>query len=459
MSKVTNLHNPGEVTIPATTTALPLDDERRQVLDKVLAHLDADRLRELLVKLIEIPSPTGGEREISRFMAAHLTDVVGIDAAYQPATEATGNVHGEVLGSGHGDRAGARLLLYAPIDTHVDPDVDVPTVGKRLREDMVPTARVDGDLVFGLGASNPKCMVAGLTEVVHAVRDAGVDLTGDLALGFAGGGMPWSNSHRDHFGTSSGVMHLLTHGLWPDYCVVLKPKYGVYAEDPGMCWFKVSVYGTFGYAGVTRGAPGFRSSIVPAATVIQEIEQWLPEYTRRNTSSGILPEGWISAVRAGDPDKPAFPSATTEIFLDVRVAGHTTPAEVRHQFGALIADIRDRHPDFEIEWEMYCSIPAGLTAFDNWVIQSAQRGWEFEEQQPYLETALQAGQTDTAIIRALGVPAARVGYPWPPASTPPGFEGLGGMGIASIADLMKGVRVVAYTVVDTLTRTRKELGL
>jgi hypothetical protein len=191
--------------------------------------------------------------------------------------------------------------------------------------------------------------------------------------------------------------------------------------------------------------------------VIQEIERWLPEYTRRNTSGGILPEGWISAVRAGDPDKPAFPSATTEIFLDMRVAGCTTPSGVRHQFRQLIDAIRDQHPDFQIEWEMYCSVPAGLTSQDDWIIQSAQRGWEFEEAQPYLETPLQSGQTDTAIIRALGVPTARVGYPWPPASTPPGFDGLGGMGVASIHDVMKGVRVVAYAVVDTLSRTREEV--
>ncbi len=453
MSKVTNLHNPDEITIPVETKPLPLDQGRRDLLDRVLACLNPDRMRDLLVELIGIHSPTGGERQILEFMHSHLDRDLGIDATYKPITDATGTVHAELGGSGDG----TRLLLYSPVDTHLDPAVDRTMLGKELREDMIPTARVDGDLVYGLGASNPKCMIAGLTEILHAVIDSGADLTGDLALGLAGGGMPWSNSRRNSFGTSSGVMHLLTHGLWPDHCILLKPKYGVYAEDPGMCWFKVSVYGTLGYAGVTRGAPGFHSSIVPAATVIQEIERWLPEYTQRNTSGGILPEGWISAVRAGDPDKPAFPSATTEIFLDVRVAGCTTPSDVRHQFRQLIDAIRDRHPDFQIEWEMYCSIPAGLTAQDEWIIQSAQRGWEFEEGHPYLETALQAGQTDTAIIRALGVPTARVGYPWPPASTPPGFDGLGGMGVASIDDVMKGVRIVAYAVVDTLTRTRDQV--
>lgn len=444
------------MSVPVTTRPLPLDDERQQLLDKLLVHLDPERLRSLLVRLVDIHSPTGGEAEASQFMASYLADEVGIDARYQPVTESSGNVFGEL--PGHGD--GARLLLYAPIDTHIEPELDQPTAAKKLREDMLPVARADGDLVFGLGASNPKCMVAGLTEIVHAAKDAAIELTGDLAVAFAGGGMPWSNSRRGHAGMSSGVMHLLTHGAWPDYCALLKPRYGVFAEEPGMCWFTVSVFGTFGYAGITRGTPGFRSSIVPAATVIQEIEQWLPEYTRRNTSGGVLPEGWISAVRAGDPDKPAFPSATAEIFLDMRISPRTTPADVRHQFGELIAQIRHRHPDFEIEWEMYGSVPGGATSCDNWIVQSAQRGWEVEERQPYLETPYQAGQTDGAIIRALGVPTARIGYPWPPAATPPQLaEGLGGMGVASITDVMKGVRVAAYTVVDTLTRTRPELGL
>ncbi len=443
------------MTVPVTTEPLPLDGDRQVIFDKVIAHLNPERMRDLLVDLVDIHSPTGGEREASEFMADYLAQAVGIDAAYQPMTEFTGNAHGEIRGRGDG----ARLLLYAPIDTHIEPEVDVPTVGRHLRQDMVPTARVDGDLVWGLGASNPKCMVAGLTEIVHAVKDAGAEFEGDLAIGFAGGGMPWSNSRRENHGMSAGVYHLLNHGLYPDYCIVLKPRPAVYPEEPGMCWFKVSVYGDFGYAGITRGTPGFRPSIVPAATVIQEIEQWLPEYTARNTAGFILPEGWISAIRGGDPDKPGFPTATTEIFIDMRINPRTSPANVRHQFAEMIAGIQRRHPDFDIEWDMYGSMPGGATAPDNWIIQSSQRGFEVEEGVPYTETPYQAGQTDGTMIRVLGVPTARVGYPWPPAAMPAGYDGLGGMGCASIEDVMKGVRTIAYAVVDTLTRTRGELGL
>ena len=56
----------------------------------------------------------------------------------------------------------------------IDPEADVPWVGKSLRPDMIPEAKVDGDLVIGLGASNPKCMVAGLTEVQWQALTLGI---------------------------------------------------------------------------------------------------------------------------------------------------------------------------------------------------------------------------------------------------------------------------------------------
>lgn len=284
-------------------------------------------MRDLLVRLVDIHSPTGAERAASEFMARVLADEVGIDAAYQPISDATGNVFGTYPGTGQGQ--GATLLLYCPLDTHIEPAVDVPAVGRTLRDDMIPHAYLTDDgLVVGLGSSNPKVMVAGLAEVMHAVKDAGLSLLGDLTIGFAGGGMPWMNSRRDHVGMSTGIYQLLMRGGYPDFCLLLKPRPGVYPHEPGMAWIKVSVRGTWGYAGVTRGTPGFRSSIVPGATMITELEEWLQEYTRRNTYSFVLPEAWISAVVSGDPDKPAFPSATTEIFMDLRISPETSPGRV-----------------------------------------------------------------------------------------------------------------------------------
>ena len=176
--------------IPVTTTQLPLDAERRRLFDRIVSALRPERLRDLLAELVSIPSPTGDERAIVEFMASHLEGIAGLDARMMQISDRTANVHGTISGSGDG----ANLLLYSPIDTHIEPNKDVPWIGAVPALDTIPQARVEGDLVLGLGASNPKCMVAGLTEVVHAVSDAGIPLRGDLSLAFAGGGMPWSAS-------------------------------------------------------------------------------------------------------------------------------------------------------------------------------------------------------------------------------------------------------------------------
>lgn len=440
------------------TVQLPLGPELEPWYQLACSKLDGERLKKLLFDLVNVHSPTGAEGPASEFMADYMRNEVGIQAKYQPINDLTGNALGEMRGLG----GGASLLLYAPIDTHLDGDAskDVPWVGPNLRDDMIPKARLDGDMVVGLGASNPKAMVACLTEVVHALKEAGVPLKGDLLLGFAGGGMPVSIPERNNFGMSSGVYHLLAHGAQPDYAVIMKPWWVVFNEEPGMCWFKVTVWGTLGYAGIARGTPGFRSSVLPATTMIRELEEWIQRYTARNSSGAIQTEGWISSLRAGWPEKPAFPSAATEICFDIRVSPRTSPGEVRAQFAEGMREILSRYPDIEADWEMYGSTPGGSTDRQNWIVQSALRGWEHVEGAPHPQPPMMGGQTDGAMIRRLGIPCARIGYPWPPENCDPIYkEGLGGMGAAYVPDLLKSARAVIYAVIDTLARPRAETGL
>jgi acetylornithine deacetylase/succinyl-diaminopimelate desuccinylase-like protein len=227
-----------------------------------------------------------------------------------------------------------------------------------------------------------------------------------------------------------------------------------------MCWFKVTVRSTLGYAGTPRGTPGFQSSIVPAARIIEEIEAWIAQYTARNSSAVITAEGHIAALRAGWPERPAFPSAATEIYLDLRCNPRTTPAEVRAQFAEALGAIAARHPEVGVEWEMVGAVAGGATDPDNWIIQSCRRGWERVAGRPHGDPPPLGGQTDGALIRRMGIPCARIGFPSPPRNCPPEYrQGLGGMGVACVPDLVKTAHAIMYAVIDTLTRSRTELGL
>lgn len=438
------------------TRKLPLSAEQMVWYDTARTRLDQNRLRQLLFDLTDIHSPTGATRAASEFVAGKLSEA-GLNAQYKPMSPITGNMLAEKRGSG----GGASLLLYAPIDTHLEGDEsDFPWSGPSQYVDLQPRAKINGDWVYGLGSSNPKAMVAAMCEVATALVESGVPLIGDLTVGFADGGMPINVPQRDNAGMSNGVHHLLCRGMAPDFAIIMKPWNWVYYEEPGMGWFKISVKGTLGYAGVPRGLPEFRSAVVPSATVITALEQWLIEYAIRNSSGQVIPYGWIGGTRGGWVDRPAFPTAVNEIFFDVRISPRTSPAAVKAQFAEFIESFRAQHPNIDLDWEMYGSSPGGTTDPDNWIIHSAQRAWEHVEGRTYPEPDLLGGQTDGAALRRFGIPTARLGWPWPATGSPePIAEGLGGMGATYVPDLMPCLEKILYACVDTLTRPRTDLGL
>jgi len=440
------------------TKTLPFTREQQAWYERACAMIDAARLKQLNLALVDIHSPTGAEAAASRYMVDHMGRM-GLSAHYQAVNDLSGNA----VARCRGDGSGPALMLYAPIDTHIeaDPEKDIPWVGPTLRDDMKPQAYARGETVIGLGASNPKGMVAALTEAVNAVIDAQVPLKGDLVLAFAGGGMPVVVPERNHYGLSSGVLHMLANGVTADCGIIFKPWNEVYYEHPGMCWFKVTVKGTLGYSGIPRGTPGFRSSIVPAAKLILALEEWLPEYTKQHTSDQIAPEGWIAAVRSGWPDRPAFPSAATEIYLDMRTNPQQTTGGVQAEFAAAMREILSRHPDIEAEWEMTAAVPGSRTEPDHWIVQSCRRAWQATHAgRAYPGAPKLSGQTDAAAICKFGLPLARVGYPWiGDTEMPEEFsEGLGGMGVSHIPDLIDPIKAVIYSIIDTCTRTREETG-
>jgi len=291
------------------------------------------------------------------------------------------------------------------------------------------------------------------------VRAAAIPLEGDLYVAYAGGGMPVDLTAAGNRGLSDGVFHLMARGVQTDFALVMKPGNAVYYEEPGLCWFKVAVRGTLGYAGMPHGNARFRSSIVPAAQVILALEEWLPRYTERNSSGQVAPQGWIAAVRAGWPDRIAFPSATADIYLDLRCNPRTPPAEVKAQFEQALVDIRARHPGIELDYEMTASLPGASTDPANWIVQSAIRAWETVEGRPHPTPPRTSGQTDISTIRNLGIPTARTGWVSTPDKTPDEYrQGLGGMGVSFPPDLVTTCRKLVYSIIDTCTRTRAEVG-
>lgn len=106
-----------------------------------VALIDEERMRAFDCAITSMHSPSGEERAVNEWMAQHMRDM-GLEALYQPLDETSGNVIGQLRGSG----GGPSLWLYAPIDTHLHAEEaeDVPWVGPALRPDMRADSALPG---------------------------------------------------------------------------------------------------------------------------------------------------------------------------------------------------------------------------------------------------------------------------------------------------------------------------
>ncbi|GLZ46908.1 hypothetical protein Acsp06_30930 [Actinomycetospora sp. NBRC 106375] len=378
------------------------------VLEKVLAEVTEDRLRAAAHAVTAIPSPTGREAPLARLLADRM-GAAGLAATTVPIDEQQASAAGRLRGAGRGQD----LMLYAPIDTLTTGEeaIDVPWIGPSLRPDMRPEPRDEGPYVSGLGASNPKghaaCLLV-LAEAVGAVRPA---TAGDLVVAFGAGGMPTNAVEapgypaRANTGQGVGASFLLERGWYTDHAVIAKPGDFVAHDEVGLAWFEVTVPGIHTYAGSRHRLP-YRNPIVAAGEVAGRLERWLADYPARHRTATAAPQGVIGAVAGGWERMLAVTPAVCRLRLDLRVAPGDTPLGIKKELAAFLAGV-----DPEIGLEMVLAIPATATDPDAPVVRSTIAAWEATHGRPHAPVPDMSGATDANILRARGIPTARVGMP------------------------------------------------
>ena len=141
------------------TDKASLSQDQQQYFEAAKTLLDKDKLKSLLFRLTDIHSPTGSTQAACTMLVEHIRDTLSVDAKVMSMAGESAAGYARLKGEG----GGANLLLYAPIDTHLEGDEsDTPWVGPKVTADLLPEAKVVDDWVFGLGSSNPKAMVATL---------------------------------------------------------------------------------------------------------------------------------------------------------------------------------------------------------------------------------------------------------------------------------------------------------
>lgn len=383
-----------------------------EIVTRVMSHITEDRLRAAAHALAEIPSPTGREARLAHLLADRLTGA-GFAATAQHLDAYQANAVGRFRGSG----GGQDLMLYAPIDTLTtgEAEIDLPWIGDILRPDMLPEARDEGPLVSGLGAGNPKGHAACILVLAEALGAVLPQLDGDLVVAFGAGGMPTNAieapgyPERANTGQGVGCSFLLERGWHTDHAVIAKPGDFVAHEEVGLCWFEITVPGIHTYVGSRHRLP-YSNPIVTTAEVVTRLEAWLADYPSRHRTSTAAPQGVIGSIRGGWERMLAVSPATCRIRLDMRITPGTTPMALKRELAHYLAQL-STELDTALGLEMVLAIPGTHTPPDAPIVRTAVSAWERVAGKRHDPVPDNSGATDANILRARGIPTARVGMP------------------------------------------------
>lgn len=335
----------------------------------LVQHVSEDRLVDTARALVDISSPTGHELEMAQHMRA-LLEELGLSVAWQEVEQDRPNVVGTLAGVG----GGPSLMFNGHMDTsYSGSEAHLRGIGFR------PSAVVKDGRVWGLGISNMKGALACYVEAVRALLDAGVRLRGDVTIAAVVGEIEktqWGEEFRgrDYRGYAAGSRHLVTHGAVADMCVLGEPtEQRIVIGHYGAMWCRIGVGGPFVHTAFSEGRLP-ENSIVRAREVLDHVLAWIPEWEERASYRGLRGVVNVGAVRGGLPWRLSRTPGRTDLFLDVRVPPNMSMQDARRAFVELARDLGERHPDWEIDSEVYVTAPGAEIDERHPLVDAIDRG-------------------------------------------------------------------------------------
>ena len=341
----------------------------RAAPESLLGHVDEERLVDTAKGFVDIPSPTGHELEMAEHLHALFREL-GLTVAWQEVEQGRPNVIGTLAGEG----GGPSLMFNGHMDTsYSGSEPHLRGIGFK------PKAAVKEGRIWGLGISNMKGALACYVEAVRALLDAGVRLRGDVTIAAVVGEIEktqWGEEFRgrDYRGYAAGSRHLVTHGVVPDMCVLGEPtEQRIVLGHFGAMWCRIGVAGPFVHTAFSEGRLP-ENSIVRAREVLDRVLEWIPEWEQRASYRGLHGLVNVGAVRGGFPWRLSRTPGRTDLFLDVRVPPTTSMQDARRAFDDQVRELRERHPDWGIDSEVYVTAPGAEIEEGHPLVEAIDRG-------------------------------------------------------------------------------------
>ena len=316
--------------------------------------IDRDRLVDWASNAIAIPSFTGSEEELGRFVRATFEEL-GLQVQWQQVEQGRANVVGTLAGAG-----GGPSLMF---NGHLDTSYSGREPWLRQVPGFQPEAFVRDGRLYGLGISNMKGALACYVEAVRALQVAGVRLRGDVLVAAVCGEIEKTQygeaQGAEYRGYAAGTRYLVTHGGVADMCVLGEPTEGkVVLGHFGALWLRIRVHGDFIHTAFSEGRRD-RNSILRANRVLEAVQEWIPawEDDPANAYRGAKAIVNVGAIEGGFGWRVSRTPHHTDLFLDIRVPPTKQMGMARREVLEWVRSLAARFPDYELEGAVYVTAP------------------------------------------------------------------------------------------------------
>jgi succinyl-diaminopimelate desuccinylase len=398
----------------------PIDESARQA---ALDAVTVDDAVELVRALVDIPSPTGQERDCALFVQQYM-QAAGVETRVQEIEEGRANV----VAALRGDGAGPTLMLNGHLDTtnYGDDAEDYAILGEPGPNDRPQSFEIDGG-IYGLGAFNMKGGTAAIFLALRALQRAGVRLPGSVfASGVAGESEKAQvrGAFRDYAGSryrgaGYGTRYLLMHSEPIDYAIVAEPS-DLYVANAqaGYLFVKIVIRGRSTYLAVRgseRSAPGVHA-LEEAFEVGRMLRDWGDEYAQQHkyeTGMGtITPFVTVGAIDGGWPFFPSIVPGVCHLYVNLRLTPALHASDALAALDARLRALGVERPTLKYDLEVYASnAPSTQTPADSVLVRTAADVMEQRLGLPTRPFGPGEGDpsNDTNVFRRHGIPAIKCG--------------------------------------------------
>ena len=382
---------------------MTVDETTSNAIERLWDEIDRreDELIETVAELVRRPSPLGAEAEAQAYVAEHLRQS-GLDVTIWDLDDSVkglpnGGDSGvpfagrpDVAAVARGARGGRSLIVQGHIDV-VSPE----PVAAWSYDPWQPM--FVGERMYGRGAYDMKCGDALNLMLPRLLRDAGIQLQGDLIV----------QSVIEEECTGNGALDAARR-YRADAGIITEPTHGFFTRaHVGVLWFRVGIEGKSWHAAwATQGVNAITKSI-PIMQALQALDARMNEEKHPDFADLEHPINLnIGVIRGGD--WPSSVPGACELHCRLSFYPGQTVLETRAKVEAAIAEAVAGDPWFgehppHIVWDGFQT--AGSTvAMDEPSVQMLAK-WHERVTGSSLQGKVLTGVTDQRYYNFAGIPA------------------------------------------------------